>query len=215
MSVYKKMPFNCPYCGETAETDISDRLDCSENPKAKRLLLSGELFLYKCPKCGKAAALSYPLLYIDNAHRVVIQYANNERNFKPSFEVISQMHSKRSSEPDGGEWFFRVVSKAESLAEKAALFDRGLDDRVVELVKLMVYVKIIKERPEIKISQVLFSADDIGYIVRIGGSHRLTVRVGKDAYEKISKDMHDIITAPENQSYQIDEKWAARVSKLK
>lgn len=70
MSMYEKEKIQCPVCGTTGEFEMWKSVNTVLNPEKKEQLLSGSLFQYICPHCGKRAhegtegALARGLLFL-------------------------------------------------------------------------------------------------------------------------------------------------------
>ena len=63
MSMCAKEEIQCPVCGTTGEFEMWTSLNTELNPEKKEELLSGALFQYICPHCGKSFNIDYPMLY--------------------------------------------------------------------------------------------------------------------------------------------------------
>jgi hypothetical protein len=55
----------CPNCGTQYETPIRTVIDVGQNPQLRQALLSGQLNLAVCPKCGQGGVIESPLVYHD------------------------------------------------------------------------------------------------------------------------------------------------------
>ena len=56
----------------------------------------------------------------------------------------------------------RIVTSANQLVEKIYIFDAGKDDRIIELVKLLVTDSLHKNNPDKEFEELRFVADDDG-----------------------------------------------------
>ncbi len=59
---------NCPNCGTPYPAQVFSVVDAGQDPVLKSLLLSGQLNVAVCPRCGAGGPLTTPLLYHDPAH---------------------------------------------------------------------------------------------------------------------------------------------------
>lgn len=59
---------NCPNCGTPYPTQVFSIVDAGQDPVLKSLMLSGQLNVAVCPRCGAGGAITTPLLYHDPAH---------------------------------------------------------------------------------------------------------------------------------------------------
>lgn len=59
---------NCPNCGTPYPVQVFSIVDVGQDPVLKSALLSGQLNVAMCPRCGDGGPLTTPLLYHDPAH---------------------------------------------------------------------------------------------------------------------------------------------------
>ncbi|MCC8042058.1 MAG: CpXC domain-containing protein [Oscillospiraceae bacterium] len=203
------MNLKCPCCNAEGRVTVPDIIDAEKSPQMAEKIFTGELFIYKCTGCGEKLRLSFPLLYINRKDKIAVQYANNEKNFKPALTVADQLKMEL-----GDSVSVRVVCSSEDLIEKALIFRSGLDDRVIEMMKLSAYSKVKSDYPDITVNNVLFAPVKDKYGMFIRGSKNLQLLLSRDTYDRIVTDMGDILTAQDNQTYLMNEKWAAKMAHL-
>lgn len=85
---------NCPNCGTPYPVQIFSIVDAKQDPILKTLLLSGQLNMAACPRCGAGGAIAAPLLYHDPAHNFIGVYVPEQMNSNEQQQVIGQL-SKR------------------------------------------------------------------------------------------------------------------------
>ena len=98
----------------------------------KSQFLTGKLFEFACPSCGRTSRVVHPeLLYHDPEGGLLVQLdalgkfdASSLRDFESSLPPVT-----------------RVVRDSNALLEKIHIFDAGLDDRVLEVLKIVVAVQ--------------------------------------------------------------------------
>lgn len=61
--VIKKV--TCPNCGTEGDFIIYSTINVTLHPELQEKMGSGELFIWKCPKCGNKYFCNYPFLYHD------------------------------------------------------------------------------------------------------------------------------------------------------
>jgi hypothetical protein len=59
---------NCPNCGTPYPAQVFSVVDAGQDPVLKTVLLSGQLNMAVCPRCGAGGPLTTPLLYHDPEH---------------------------------------------------------------------------------------------------------------------------------------------------
>ncbi|MEG1426958.1 MAG: CpXC domain-containing protein [Oscillospiraceae bacterium] len=124
MSTQIKKDIICPKCGQSDKLAMLTGVNNAQNPEFKGKILSETLFDWRCPKCGYCCQMVYPLVFHDPKKAYMIALtpsAGKAKTIEPTPEIANII--KR-----------RVKSLAE-MKEKIMIFDSGLDDVAVELVK--------------------------------------------------------------------------------
>lgn len=139
MSLKQIVQFSCPDCGHKQPFTTWDSLNCSMDPEAKANLLNGKLLMFVCDRCTQAVMVNYPLLYHDpDRHLMIWLRASNDSDPLPTAKEF----------PFGGiarHYHLRVVPEGRILVEKIRIFDAELDDRLVELVKVICRMNLAKQ----------------------------------------------------------------------
>ena len=90
--------------------------------------------------------------------------------------------------------------------EKAAIFDLGLDDRVLEIVKLFYITNLYEQRPSAKVEKGFFFAHEGKWYLQFMGADDLTAELDGELYQAIQKEYSERLQA--EQSASIDLEWA-------
>lgn len=114
----------CPNCQKHFKGDIYSLMNVQLDQGIKEKVLSGTLFDFTCSHCHETFHVEYPCLYHDMDSKLMIQFVL-ENEDKPFQDIPS-------------EYTYRIVDSYKSLIEKVLIFDSGLDDRYMELYKLVV-----------------------------------------------------------------------------
>jgi hypothetical protein len=110
-------------------TRIHRSVNVTTEPALKEQLLTGRLFTFACPSCGRTSRVVHPeLVYHDMRRGFLLQM-----DALGKFDAAS-LRSLESSLPP----VTRVVHDSNALLEKVKVFDAELDDRVIEVLKLVV-----------------------------------------------------------------------------
>lgn len=119
----------CPHCGAAVKTGMWPAISARDNPELRERILDETLFDWKCPECGYAAQLMYPCLYHDPDRRFMVYVEPNgcckESETADAEEKFPQLAGVKK----------RMVTTLAGLKEKVLIFEAGLDDTAVELVK--------------------------------------------------------------------------------
>lgn len=130
MSTKMTEEVSCPQCGAAVETELWPGVDAAEHPELRSRVLDETMFDWTCPECGYRARFLYPFLYHD-PHRRFLVYLS------PAGEARGCGAADVEAEfPQFGGFVKRVVFSPEALKEKILIFESGLDDLAVELLKL-------------------------------------------------------------------------------
>ncbi len=142
MSMKEETTVTCPKCGKKGPFTIWPSLNTVLNPDKKAEVLDGSLFVYECPDCGCKAPVEYGFLYHQMDDKIMIHVDQTMSSFEDrGVEDLMGMLS-------GNDYLIRVVPDTNSLREKIHIFDDGLDDRVIELVKVMILIYMAGAQPE-------------------------------------------------------------------
>jgi len=140
MSKPQTTRITCQHCGASHDFTIWNSLNVTLDREEKESLLNGTLTRFTCPDCQWSTEVVYPLLYHDMEQRVMVYLWPGEESLEMDLSGFPFM--------DGFvEYRFRHVVTRNELLEKIHLFDAGLDDRVVEVLKATVRAKSADSLP--------------------------------------------------------------------
>lgn len=150
MSDLKQANINCGECGKSFDTEYWASVNVSTNPELKEALLKQKLNVVTCPACGHGGSLEVDLLYHDMTEKLWVQVVLSgdpgsmieEQN--AAFEQMQGMVGEEIGNAMNTEYKRRVVPSYSHLFEKIWINDAGLDDRAVELLKLILVAHQMK-----------------------------------------------------------------------
>ena len=215
MSLNSKRKVKCPHCGEPHDIYVWNFITVSDSPDLKKDLLSGKVNVLRCNICDKVALLPDPLLYHDEEKKLLISFtpcpdeAIKEKLFKELKE-----NSKTSKELKAYEDYnLRFVTDFNHLLETILVFDNGLNDKVTELLKLL----ILSQEPEKAEKRLAvfgkLENDELEFFVRdLTDEMCYTSRVPKSTYDTLYKEL--AISGVKYKSFdweEIDSDYAARL----
>lgn len=183
MSTQMSKDVGCPKCGAAVRTQMWPGVCAQDNPELRAGVLEETFFDWTCPECGYAAQFVYPCLYHDRELAFMVYVAPNGsgREFQPVDvgEKFPQLADVKK----------RVVASPAELKEKILIFEAGLDDYAVELVKYAL-AGVLEEKCGKKSVRGYFSFADeennrIGFVFfPEGESGPVTRKTSMDAYRK-------------------------------
>lgn len=180
----------CQKCGAKGEATIWHEI----SEKEKEACMDTSIFKWKCPSCGHIYKFIYPCIYKNESKKFVVRFQGTDKTF--------------AADKDFTGYCKRDCNSEEELAEKVRILEAELDDRAMELLKLLIFAKI--HVTDETMEQIQF------YRVAEDGDFEFTIWTGEgpdgihiDAlmYENVkelAKDLPDL----EDKYYTIDLEWA-------
>ena len=79
MSKISEETIKCPKCGKESKFVMWSSINTVLNPEMKKKVLTGEIFKFKCNKCGCEARINYSSLYhhVSYKHQMCISDSSN------------------------------------------------------------------------------------------------------------------------------------------
>ena len=206
--LHERTSITCPACGETVRAPKYDSVNVTSEPQKKRGVLDGELFTCTCPICGQETRLVYPFLYHDMQRRLMLYFCPED--FDVDLDELNEQMEYDS--PFGGSGYtLRHCTSYEMLLEKIRIFDMELDDRVVELCKLVLLDELAEEHPELDVKRALIDvrADQI-YVAFIDvDGDVFAIELPDDVYNRLWDLYFDFIEEYTDEGFCIiDSEWA-------
>ena len=189
----------CPGCGKELEFTLWQSIDTTvEN--AREDIISGKLFDTVCPDCGYKARVQYPILFSDLENNSWIW-------FYPEESAENAMPIIKAAQEKGVRC--RLVHTQEALSEKAAMFSLGLDDRIVEVMKLAAGIQISEVLPGCQLGPIIFALNNEKkpcFLFRVDGQTNF-MDMYLDEYEEFKKIFGLMLDGSEDELV-IDARWA-------
>lgn len=155
----------CSCCGQIHEIATYPSINATQEPELKAKALTGELFAWLCPHCGRMNLAKYPVLYHDSAEHLII--------------VLSETPLNAESVPEG--YIGRQVSTVGEFIEKIKIFDAGLDDIIIEMCKFVTLQELGKD-VELKFFKIDGADSEITFTYPEKGQMEM-LAVGFNVYE--------------------------------
>jgi len=204
MPVNKTTKAVCPECGKENEVELWCSINPEEQPELKKKLLDGSLFTFTCTHCGHKSLLGYDLIYHDAGKRVIIDELATG-SLEEHVKLLDELRYKQLGEETEG-YRFRIFDSPNRMREKAMIFDNGLDDRIIEIIKLYYFTGVKLQHPDI--TAVYFAARDGRYLLEFTSpSAPLMAEIHRESYDAVERDSRDAIEAM-GDSYVVDAGWA-------
>ncbi|MBR1926675.1 MAG: CpXC domain-containing protein [Bacteroidales bacterium] len=205
----------CSSCGQTSETTLYSGINTSSEPELKSKVKDGSLFLWECPHCGKTNLAASQLVYHDPEERLMIWLLPEGSLPENSVRTIERNLESAAESLDG--YTFRRVDDAGSLIEKVNIFDSGLEDTVIEMVKYVTKMELapksegkdVMDAP-MKFFRIEGPDHELTFTYPSGGQMR-GVQIGFNVYEDCAGILRRNPSIKPSPGFsRIDQGWVAR-----
>lgn len=141
-------------CGEHYLVEVANGLHISARPDIREQILAGTFHHFNCPNCGATTVVDKLLSYTDfpKRHWFTIAPSNGMPWRRRWLEIANESFTAtmvNNAPPMVVQWSTemtrRLMFGLASLREKLVVFDAGLDDRVVELLKIQL-IRDLRDR---------------------------------------------------------------------
>lgn len=199
MSTQTSKDVACPNCGAAVRTEMWPGIRAESDPQLRARVLDETLFDWKCPQCGCERRFLYPCLYHDKGRGFMVYLAPNGSGseFRPVdvSEKFPQLAGVKK----------RVVASPAELKEKVLIFEAGLDDRAVELVKYALAAVLEEKRGRRAVRGYFCGADEAANRISFaffpeGESEPVLRRTTMDGYRK-SLEIAERFRRPEGNEF--------------
>lgn len=143
MTQQKNITVNCPACFEDGNFSIYSAIDPVQDPQLKEGIFNREIFKFRCPNCGEEILVAYDCTYTDPENKYIVALLSNDSQ-KSDSNLKVEGHT------------LRIVHSINEFVEKIALVEDKIDDKVVELYKIMLEDQFEDERHGSKILGIYY-----------------------------------------------------------
>lgn len=191
MSINTKREIKCPGCSTVSDMTLWQSITADDSPDLKEDLLKGKINIFRCPACSQVALVPEPMLYTDAKRKLMMSFSPCERESRNGlFEKIKET-SRTSGELDNLDGYnLRFVTEYNELLEKILIFDNDLNDKVIEVIKLLV---LMQEEDKMDNRVCIFGKCADGFIEFMVQDKKeeqiYTSRVPMLTYETVSKSL--------------------------
>lgn len=137
MSKAYEREVTCPRCRRSQEMTIWASVNATVDPPLRGRLLNHDLNVFRC-SCGHEGELAHDLLYHDMTIGFLIwlKYPDEEGSITLEDTALGFARDVMKG------YTFRIVRTRDQLIEKILIFEDGLDDRVMEVLKLVILSRV-------------------------------------------------------------------------
>ena len=236
--VVKKMIL-CPRCHRTAYFTIWNSINTKTDPQTFELARDLSLFRFHCPYCKQTTLLNYSFLYHQMESSLFIYYVPEDEDTEAVQQILDTIRNGPQPGTAAGEkavsgedrllvnalsgYKCRIVRTHKDFLEKLAIFDAGLDDRLVELTKYTLSAQAEQQLAgygfRVKSASFLFNREtgEKQLVYQDKNSNRTATvsfdRPVANVYNQLSNRYGAILEGPRKQDTVIDRDWAAGLVK--
>ncbi len=211
MSSHTKVIVTCPKCNKEHSIRIWRSINTTLDPEMKAAVRDRSAFLFECPSCGEKTYMDYGFLYHQMEDRIMIHYASTDENADEIYEMLN------GNDPTGmitdmrkNNYLIRIVRSQNELREKIAIFDEGLDDRIIEIFKIYILATFQEDHPDCKQIETLYFRDGEKNLIQIladGESYGVS-EIPDKFYKELCEEYRGKIPDIRKDGPYIDRQWA-------
>lgn len=153
MSANETVEINCPRCGKVGNFTVWHSINTETDPEMRYAVRDGSAFVYECRKCGHRIPVNYGFLYHQVEDRMMLHYCPDDDAVKECLLIYGKNGKMREMQLEG--YLSRIVRSINELREKLFIFDAGLDDRAIEVIKLLYMSEFDSTNPDAAVDRAL------------------------------------------------------------
>ncbi len=190
MSMPERITLTCKECGKESEFTIWRSINTTLDPEMKSAVRDRSAFRFTCPHCGKSSLVNYGFLYHQMEDQIMIYYIQTdeeEKEIRGIFNGKANMPFFEDLQQD--KYLNRIVRSLNQLLEKLAIFDAGMDDRIIEICKVFILAEYHKQHPDCGHIELLMYNDGDEHIIQIleDGKPAGGTRLSDEMYNSINE----------------------------
>ncbi len=196
-----KIDVCCPSCGKNGVLNQCKLIDINKNPELRSKIFSRDIFNYTCKNCGEKILVAYNCMFFDEENKNIIYLNTDESDYEENLNKY-----KLSG------YSLRIVRTINGFIEKIAMLEDGVDDRVIELYKLLFEEQFEEQKPELELISIFYAGRNLNddklhfYFITDNGENCETT-LSLDTYRNLYE--HFISTKFASDDFaEIDAEWA-------
>lgn len=192
------MTITCPHCQAETDHKVLDHINIDRNPELRAKVQDLSCFRVTCPNCGETVLAVHPCLYHDMANQFMV-WLWPEEGQAPRAQF----------DPLAG-YTLRRVDSLNAFREKVNILERGLDDRAVEIMKLLLFSQLNRD---LDVVELLFHELDertgeLRFVAVLSDGAEQYAAMPGMAYQRLREDVDTYLYTPGGNFMVIDLAWA-------
>ncbi|MEG1848536.1 MAG: CpXC domain-containing protein [Clostridium sp.] len=199
MESEKKLLCRCAACGKEAACTTVSLIREDKQKQVEDM----SLFRFRCPACGHVMKLLYPCLYWNEEKKILVWFLDQQ-----NIEQWKEMVSKQTQEQMLGACK-RYCHTLEEFAEKVRILESGLEDRAIELLKMVTFARVHMQQP--KLQAIYFyqiNQDGAIEFILYEGDDTNGIEVPAATYQEMCHIVAEELPALDHEFCCIDLEWA-------
>lgn len=215
MSLNTKKHLPCPECGQMSDVTVWNAITVSDSPDLKEDILRGKVNFFVCGSCGYRALMPDAMLYHDEEKKLIVSFSpcSDKAVEQELYEKVRQT-SEESGELKKLEGYnLRFITDINDLMEKILIFDNGLNDKVVEVIKLMVLSQDLEKSQQRMCRLGKRDGDNLEFMIRDTKENQIyTCTVPMSTYDTLYTQIMQSGVKPYSFNWElVDNYYASRI----
>ena len=217
MSINVKQSIKCPKCSQMSDITVWTSITVKDSPDLKADLLKGKINIFRCPSCSHMGLMPSPMLYHDEDKRLMISFSPcSDPVLKEQLFENIERSSKESGELEKLEGYnLRFITDYNELLEKILIFDNGLNDKPIEVLKLMILMQDVEKSDQRSCRFGKLDNDVLEFMITDSIENQIyTSNVPKSSYDSVWQSLRESGCKPYSFSWErVDSSYATRLLK--
>lgn len=200
MSMPIKASCQCPKCGKANDFTLWQTIN-TQRKNAAEDIISGELFEVICTQCGYITHVEYPILFNDMEHDTWIWRLESEDSIEEATKMLQKTRALRNR--------IRFVFSQNRLREKAIIFRAKLDDRIIEIMRIIIEDKVEDELEDDEINDSYFLIKDDKHCFEIFTEKGSTIYTEplNELYDELESSFREQLEEYGDDEFVVDVSW--------
>lgn len=215
MSINTKESHPCPKCGQQNDITVWNSITVHDSPDLKHDLLSGKVNFYVCASCGYRALAPNPMLYHDIDKKLLFSFSpcSNLATAQELYDKVRETSEKSGELKKLEGYNLRFITNINDLMEKIITFDHGLNDKVLEVIKLMILSQDLEKSQQRECRLGKKTEENIEFVIRDTKEQQIyTCTVPLSTYETLYKQVMESGIKPYSFNWEmVDNFYASRI----
>ena len=208
MSKLRTVPVTCPKCGRQHDFTIWDSMNTMIDPELKQGVRDGSAFQFRCPTCGESSNVNYGFLYHQMEDQIMVWYVMSEEDEREAMKALEVQKASLFGNFMGN-YLNRIVRSRNDFREKLYIFDAGLDDRIIEIAKLILLSTDPGRFSKREVEAFYYrEGSDQGVQIFIDGKYEGLFNLPQELYDTIRDSYKDKLPDLRKDGPVIDRDWA-------